>query len=162
MSNMLPKTQMKQFRALKDHLVTKLFNNYLQELEDASTYEYTDVRPRKANQFYAKYSGDTSTYYMEMEYRKVLMCVFYDFTEPDHIEFQFSTKWTDDELEEAEPEFYLPLDIDDEGEFFQQSLIDNFYFLTHDTYKDVLSFIMEIHHEVTDLVEEHNKLYSMC
>lgn len=159
MSNVLPINQFKQFLDKKEEVIDSLIRAYFNCVENPYDDAYTSLRPRKANHIYAKYTPERSTFYIEIEYKKILLLWFYESDQPDVIEIQFASNWTDDAIEESDDPYYISSIIDG-GEFFQDSLINDHRFLTWELHTAINTFVTEILQEVEKRVEQRLAAYS--
>jgi|AGFS01.1.fsa_nt_gi hypothetical protein len=158
MSNVLPINQFKQFLAKREEVIDSLVKAYIYCIENPYDDAYTTIRPRKANQIYAKYHPERSTFYVEIEYKNVLLLWFYESDQPDVIEIQFATQWTDNEIDESDDPYYIPAIIDG-GEFFQDSLINDHRFLTCELHAAIYAFVMEVLEEAKIRAEKYLASY---
>lgn len=83
---------------------------------------------------------DTNAYCFEIEHNKVLLIFWCNRGE---LNIQFCTKWTDDEVEEGDDDFYIPVMME-ESEYFQQSLLYDMRFMDHELYIMMCTFMCDI------------------
>lgn len=148
MSNTRPIVQFKKYIAMKSETIDSLVQQYTNKVS-------TQVIQLSRNQrIYARYIEKGSTFYFEMEYKGILMLFFYAFHEPENCQYSFATEWDDNQIEEGTDEIYIPYDIG-EGEFFQQTLINDLNFVTYDLHNAMRTLINEVHQEALEKIEQY-------
>lgn len=152
MSNILPLTQLKKFRELDSEVLENMHINFL-----SGNGAYTNIRPRTANLIYfGCHIDNNNTYCIELEYKNKLMIFLYNMEEPKTINYMFCTEWEEDEVLEGTDDMYIDVDID-EGGFFQQSLINDFGFLTYNLHTELYQYVHEIDKKFNTRIDEYNK-----
>lgn len=154
MSVTLPMTKMRKFFKNKEKVVDELVM-LSTGLNKESSYTY--YRPHKHSLIYFGNNGaDTSemTFCIDLEYNNVLMTFFYEPCVEENVEYSFAFKWSDDEIETGTEDFFLHPDVVEE-QFFQQSLIDDFQFLTLELHQELLRYCNEVQEELRIKLESN-------
>lgn len=149
MSRILPINQFKKFLEKKDAIIKTMVI--------LARYETNrEISITKHNRAYLGYNIKGNTYYFDLEYKNVLLMFYYQIGN-ENVELNFATEWTNDEiLSTIGDTTYMPFDIG-EGEFFQQTLLEDYSFLQYNLFSSFCNFIQEIEDAVQkDILELGN------
>lgn len=151
MSVTKPLTKMKKFFKHKDDIVKSLVR---MSRGISSESSYTNYRPHKKSLIYIGPPTNEGgmTFCIEMEYQDVLLMFFYEPNVDENIEYSFAFDWTEHEIETGTDMFKIASDIG-EGEFFQESLVNDMQFLTYELHKELVRYCFEVYVEVTKACE---------